>query len=349
MAENKTPGKPGKKKEAAAKKVVPAPVPEEAAKSEAEKPAPAAAPLPPKPPRKLGFSLANFILGLFILLIGVILLGKTTGLYELDIDLAYILKFWPVLIILFGISLMTRRGWVSFVIALLVTIVVISLVVSSIVFGATSRATVTEDISIAKETGVDSAQIKLDTGAIKLDIEGGSDELVTGDFISDSMELKTESEVSDSLQTVDFRTTGDRTFFWPFTSYRNEMDLAVSSDIPVDLELDNGASEMTLDLSEVETENLNIKSGASIIDLIMGDKAKICDVTIDSGASTVHITLPRSVGARIKDDSGVSTKNFHDFDSIGSNVYESDNYQDAARKINISLKLGVSTIDVNWE
>lgn len=69
--------------------------------------------------------------GLFVLLVGFILLGNTTGFLSWNVwDLLW--KFWPVFIIFAGIEMLDVAKQVKFIIAAIVTIIVLGVVVTTL-------------------------------------------------------------------------------------------------------------------------------------------------------------------------------------------------------------------------
>lgn len=295
-----------------------------------------------------GFNFGRIFLGLFIIFVGLVLLGKTTGFYHLEVDL---LSLWPVLLIAFGLSLLSRQGWLSFFIAAIVTLLVILLVgfafyldfVSS--KGRFISQVESELISIPYERGAREAAIKVRTGGGRLSVESGQAGLVTGRFNSSFLKLVTSSKVRDGVQEVSIETRGSLRFF--ARRPQNELNLSVSSLIPVDLYLETGAMKMEMDLTEIKARTVEIKSGASSLRLALGDRLKNSKVKINSGASSIDISLPSSVGVRLKIKGGLVSKSLPGFKEVREGVYLSENYNQAAKKIRVFLDIGVSDLKVS--
>jgi len=303
-------------------------------------------PLSQKVTRRGGFNFGNLLLGMLIIFVGIIFLGRTTGLFYINID---IWKLWPIFIILFGLSIFSHGGRVSSIIAVVVILLIVAfvwiLVFTNLNMGWKGVVYEIEDISIEREHSVDSFLVRIKTGAGKLTIDGGGSKLISGTFESDYLKLNTSSEVKGNLQNV---TLSTKPSFAGFGSHINDLKLSINPDIPIKLELDTGAIDMDLDLSEVKVKSLDIDTGASSLDLIMGDKVNIFKMEIDSGASSINISLPRTVGARVAIDSGLSSKDLHDFKKINSNTYESNNFYDADKIVDIDIDMGISDLDISW-
>jgi hypothetical protein len=103
-----------------------------------------------------------------------------------------------------------------------------------------------------------------------------------------------------------------------------------------------------LDLSEVNLTNLTISSGASTYDIRLGEKADRLASEINIGASTVNIHLPKSLGLKITYQTGASSNNFTNQGLTKSDdIYQTDNFDSAAKKIEITFKAGASSIELD--
>lgn len=293
------------------------------------------------------FNFGRLFLGLFVIFIGLALLGETTGLYHIKIDFW---SFWPVIIIALGLSLLSRQGWLSFFIAFVVILLVIALIAISF-YSSTdglqkeelSRVE-TELVSIPLIDGARSAVIKIKTGAGRLSIGGGGAGLLTGRFDSNFLKLKAGSKLRDGVQEVNLETQGVCRVF--SGRPKNDLDLSISSSIPVDLYLETGAMKMEIDLTEIKARKVEIDSGASSLKLALGDLVESSKVFINSGASAVDISIPSSLGARLELKGGLVGKSLRGFKETSNGVYETANYRTADKKIEIFLDIGVSSLRV---
>lgn len=317
---------------------------------------PTAAPPPPLAPEAKeihhhhyheprGFSPFRLFVGFLVILIGLSLLARSFGLdWAFRIDLW---KYWPVLVILIGLSLLTR-GRASQLLGIVIGLFLIGLIVVSFFGGWISpRTLTTKDVSIANEGGAQSADIRVSTGAGKLTVAGGATKLLEGRFQSSFADLETTSRLSGSEQVVTVTTKG-RGGWW-FGGGRNQLDLKLKNDIPLKLRIDGGALEMDLDLRELAIRETTIDTGATDLTLTLGDKSDNSRVSIDAGASSIAITLPKTLGARLTLDAGASSKTLTDFVEVGKGTYESANYQSSEKKVELNVDIGAASLAVRWQ
>lgn len=300
-----------------------------------------------RPRRSIG--LGRLFVGLLVVLIGISLLSNSMGWsWAFTID---IWKFWPVLVILAGVSMLFKQnsGWI---VALLVLLVIgIGAASTDSAPWNSKREVITSDLNINKEPTAKTADIRINTGAAQLNISGGSTQLLSGQQISNFGRLNISSQLNDTEQVITLsEAPGDnhsRGWLW-FGSTKNTVDLKMNSDLASKLTIDGGAMDMNLDLTTVPISDLTIKSGASSVTLGLGDKPEHARVSIRSGASTLRLTLPKTVGVRLSIDAGASSKTLTDFTSVGDNRYESTNYATTQKKMDLDIEAGASTIDLGW-
>ena len=113
-----------------------------------------------------------------------------------------------------------------------------------------------------------------------------------------------------------------------------------------DIQFDIGAASAKLDLTPFKINDLNIDMGAAALELRLGDLYNKTTIDIDAGASDMDLFVPEGSGCQIKTDVALSSKNFHGFEKIKSDLYQTSNFEEAEKKIYIKINCGVSSISV---
>ena len=288
----------------------------------------------------------RLFVGFFIIILGLALLAQNTGWFgSLDVW-GFFARLWPVFIIIAGLSMLSRGGWVGGLITFAVVVLIGGLIVAALI-GAPEREAEVQTFDIARGEGAKVAEVSVSFGAGTLKMQGGSASLVSGRLDSSFADLKTSSEVDGDTQYVSLETDGN--FRGVYRKNQNNLAVDLNSDVPTNIDIDSGASDLNIDLSSVNVTEFTVDTGASSLDLILGDKAANASVSVDAGASSINITLPRSLGARLNAEGGLSSRNFQDFRSLGGGRYESENYASAAKKVEINIDAGVSSLNVGWK
>lgn len=288
------------------------------------------------------------IWGLILVILGILFLGINMNFIEPEL-FARIFEFWPLLLVILGVHLFLKK----YKLGPLVTLLLIALFGGLVVWsGYFQRPIIKRDVAVkdnnfSQDLGqnVKNGAVKVTTGAIKFTVSGSTEKLVEGVLSSNFMSPRlTEFNSADS-QKVTISTEGETPRIW-WSGLKNEMTMRLSNKVPVDFEVDSGASEMDFDFSEVTLNSFLIKSGASSIDLKVGDKISAqTRGEFNVGASDIKIRIPKGIGARIKADTGITGKSFEGFTQKGD-YYENAEYATAQKKLELLIKAGASNISV---
>lgn len=217
-----------------------------------------------------------------------------------------------------------------------------------------------ESISIEKEKLAESVIINIERERENLKIVKGKGELISGTYRSKTGELRVRSELwGDKRQwiTID---NSKNVGWWNFN--KNFMDLEIDSKVPTKINVDVGFVKMNLDLTDMFVEDVVVDAEFSSLNFILGDRLKAVNLDVKLVMSLVKITIPDTVGVHLYVSSFIiKPKNLIGFKEITPNVvrgyffpglntkiYESENYQGSFKKVNISLGLTVSKLEINW-
>jgi len=209
------------------------------------------------------------------------------------------------------------------------------------------RAPQIEHVSIPLE-GAQSAQVKIQHGAGRLDIHagGGMGLLAEGDF-SGGLEYRSQRE-GDQLKVKMHVPEQYFPFNWS-PGYTLDWSFGLAREVPLSLEFETGAGEAQIDLSELRVSELRLKSGASSSTIDLPSSAGFTRVSVEAGAASVHIRVPSGVSARIRSQGGLASTEVDTsrFPSTGANTYQSPDYDTAANKVDIEAQMGVGAVKIN--
>jgi len=258
----------------------------------------------------------NLFWGIVLIFLAVLLLASQQGWIKGDI-FGY---FWPVVIILFGIWLLTGG------------------------LGRGRSAARAQSISIPLESAR-SARIKLDHGAGRLNIQAGalSTELLNGAF---GAEVETNTHLDGDQLKVKLRNFPHFWAWYPGESL--DWDIHLNGEIPLSLKIDSGASSSTLDLTDLKVVDLDIDTGASSTEVNLPADAGNTRVDIDSGAASLNLRIPTGVAARIRVKSGIASVNVDSnrFPPQDGGLYQSADYATAANRADITIDTGVGSVEI---
>ena len=194
-----------------------------------------------------------------------------------------------------------------------------------------------------------SVRVEIDFGAGDLEVTGGAEKLLEADFTYNVAKLKPEVEYTDGTLIVRQPEVKGLPILREINDYRNQWDLRLYEQVPMDLSVDVGAGTTDLQLAGLSLTRLNVTVGAgeSTIDL-SGDWARDLDATIDAGAGNIRLQLPSDVGARVEVDTGIGTIKALNLTKDG-NVYTNAAYGASDVTVQVTIEAGVGQISLEVE
>lgn len=286
--------------------------------------------------------------GVFFLALGVLLLLSRMDV--LAIEWGDVWRLWPLLLIMWGVSVLLRNRPQRWVIAPLAAVLL-----GIVVFGFFSMSWIDEDwhehdrsvqtFSEPFDSTIATAFLHLDAAIGSYSIVGTSDDLITAEGYSTlgGFSLRhTSARGSSASLLFEFDGEGKG---WMFGRVRNRAELHLNPSPIWDLDLDVGASRGEFDLTELKVRELKVDAGAAKVWLTLGSRFSTT-VNIDAGAASIRIKVPRESGCEIRTDTGLTGKRFSGFDRIESDLYRTDNFSSAKEHITISVSAGAASISV---
>lgn len=246
-------------------------------------------------------------------IIGVILLQSTTGnLGQGPIEL--IEEWWPWLAVGLGV-------WYLF---------------GAIVPRGTG---LTETLALPLE-GATEASVRIQFGAGELTARSAvAGQLVDGTYLGG----------------VTFRRSGpgrveleqDTSHGWPWFDRGFKWTVGLTSEVPLDLRVDAGASRNLLDLRDLRVRSLELHTGASETRILLPRAAGATSVRAETGAASLTLEVPSGVAARIRTRVVLGSVQIDQtrFPQV-SGGHESADYATAANRVDIDVQGGVGSLRV---
>lgn len=121
----------------------------------------------------------------------------------------------------------------------------------------------------------------------------------------------------------------------------------LTQDVPVTLTVEGGASTFDLDLKDVLASRVDLKVGASNVNVTLPAHGA-SRLNIDGGAASFTLRVPDSTTARIGPVSGVTALNVDTtrFPQVDSGYYQSQNYDTSTDRVDIVVNGGMASINV---
>ena len=214
-----------------------------------------------------------------------------------------------------------------------------------------------------------SVRAEIDMGAGELDVAGGATDLLEASFTYNVAELKPEVDYSGSRLTV--RTPSVDTgiaSLWDAADYRNEWDLRLNDDVPMELQVNVGAGRTNLKLGSLSLTRLDVAGGAGEVLVDLSGSASLTRLDIAGGAGDLTVDLsgawqtdlqasiagglgerililPRDTGVRVKVELGVGSVDAAGLTREGE-YYTNDAYGQSEATLDVELAGGVGGIEL---
>jgi hypothetical protein len=267
---------------------------------------------------------------------------------------------WPLLLVAIGANLILsrQRAWIGSLAALaVVTGSLAAAWVLAVANPSTSHSlSITSESISVKSEGAQSARLNLTVAAGDLTLTSGAPSglLLSGGSqgtVAEASEQRVSVIRSGGRSTMDVRLNTDWNFQFPPRrggSSSPRWILRHAEGIPSDIRIETGASDLDLDLRELNVQRLNIDGGAADIDVVLPANAGRTTAEFSIGAADLDITVPAGVAAQIDFDGGISSLNIDEsrFPKQGDR-YVSPDFESAANRVTIKIEAGVSDITIS--
>jgi hypothetical protein len=290
---------------------------------------------------------------LILLLAGVLLLLNNLNVVPWAIW-REIWPFWPLLLVLLGIEafISGRVAWGTLVL-LVIALPIVGVTVSAGDFAYrwtdATRARTGEPTPIMRQPldGATRAGIEIEYGAGALEV-GPLPPDLAADTLADAQAYGHQGLRFDARATIQ---NGKHTLRispqdidGSFEAGR--LELRLSPDVPTDLKIESGITEMSLNLETLRVPNLSIETGASRTHVVLPARGQT-SVTIDGGAANIDVTVPANGAARIVMDGGPNRFEIDEsrFPRQG-NEYRSPNFETATDRVTVRIAVGASRVAV---
>lgn len=294
--------------------------------------------------KKNKFQIAPFIL----IVLGVVFILNNLGILPWEIW-NNLWKFWPVILILFGVELLLGQSVsIKTFIVLLILIFLIPIIITYNPFNKNPFAT--DKLEISQDLGsLTKARIVIDLPATKLalsSLASGSAKLIEGKIeYSKAADRPTISEETNFGQSI-FTLNQVLQKGIPFvSSLKNTTNLSFTQSVPLEIVVKTGAAQGTINLEYLRADYLEVESKASNLKIIFG-KEYSSRAIFKTSASNIEIEIPKEAAARIKIDSNVKNLSIDSRFKNKAGTYQTENFEKSFTRLDIVIEAIASSINI---
>ena len=299
---------------------------------------------------------SNIFWGVFFVAIGgLVLLGNLT---DLNFTWNSAWKFWPMVLILIGVSILVKnqigKGIVAGLAALVLALTLYASVSATtnlidddfeINFGDDVVYYDTTYFSQEFSDSIKTATLNFSAGAGGFKMLLPTDKLI--DFKTEGVKDNYRMNRNDAGSHTDLSFEMKETKIkFGKSNYKNYVEMSLNSVPEWDLNFDVGAASLDLDLTPYKIGKIDVDMGAASLNVKFGNLSDVTRFSIEAGASDIDILIPDSVGCEINSDAALSSRNYEGFVKINKDLYRTEDFDKYPKKIFIDINCGVSSIDV---
>jgi len=299
----------------------------------------------------------NVFWGIILLTIGVVFALRNFDI--ISFNWRAILDLWPLLLVLWGISVLPARPVLKLILALAVSGAAIALLYhypgkhsdrfwfqwdDDYTYSDRDDWIPSDQVFMEPfDESVGEVTLKFDAAAGNFHITDTSSQLISflskgnvGPFVMTSYDNEEGRNIKITLEGVKIRKG----------KVRNDVEIRLNPFPVWNFEIQSGAARMDLDLSGFKVKQLSLEGGASSVDLKLGSLSDTVRVDLEMGASRTKILIPEGVGCEVRSESVLSSRRFSGFERVKSGYWQTPGFADAEKKIFIDLEAAVSDFSV---
>ncbi len=328
---------------------------------------------------------SNIFWGAILIVIGILFLGTNLDWFNLNWSFGDIARFWPLLLILAGVFafLNRRRSIYNATSALLIAFAIPLGIFTCVDDGVNdwkdghdwhvdfddddnddddidhdSNSSGSDSavkggyknyFTVPLASGITETKLKIGGGAAEFDLEES-----TTNLFEASTHLQYRSgyvlteDLANGIKTIEFEQKGKKGNFHfdSDNNFDNDVVIKLNKSPIWDIDLGIGAGEVDFDFTDYKVKRLNMNSGAADLDVKLGDKVDNVDVEINSGVTSVKLSVPQGVGCELRMDGALNSKELDEFEKVRDGVWQTPGYDKAAKKIKIDADAGLSSIKI---
>lgn len=308
----------------------------------------------------------NIFWGVILIFVGVLFILQNLGIVYFD--WLSLWRLWPVILVLWGVSIIPVNHWIKLILVLLILGASVSFMLNKTVYWESNRHNFelfsdeffddhfnqdfdeadrrysTQTFNIPYEDSAKYVDLRLEAAAGRFTIDKKTDNLLSFNRKGNSAEYSYILRSSDSTSLIDIEMESASVHFGK--NHKNTVSIALN-DYPIwDIYLEAGAASVDFDLKEYSINLLSIEGGAASIKVIIGDKNEITHLDVEAGASEIVIKVPEESGCLLNLESVFSSKKIKGFEKTDHGKYRTSNFDEAINKVYIDAETAVSSFTI---
>lgn len=235
---------------------------------------------------------------------------------------------------------MTRMALAALLVAAVLTTTGCELIVRRV-----ERPITNDEVDLPLD-GAKKLDARLRIGVGELEVKGGTAGAIDGEFRYTRDDWKPQTDYAVLGDTGRLEVLQGDADDLGFGAHRNEWEIALPEDVPLDLRVESGVGQSRLDLGDLDLRKLDVRLGTGEIDIDLTGIDHDVEADVEGGVGEITITVPEGVGVRIvgaKD--GIGDFSAEGFRNDGDALVN-DAHGTAKATIEIALRRGTGDVTI---
>jgi len=286
----------------------------------------------------------NIFWGMILVFLGIVL--TLNNLNVIDFSWYNLWRLWPVILVLWGISIIPVKNLIKSILVLLV-------LGASVVYVSQESepwndheynfsfndyddhdddGNLNQEFNIPFEDSLSFASLDMEIAASTFTLVDESFDLIDFEKHGSMINYKYTTKQVDSSVKINIYTDESTEFK---SHNHNKVNLALNPYPVWDLGFEIGAADANFDLSGLKISKLTIEGGAAAIAVKLGDNY-----------AKTEVKIPKEVYCELDITSVLSGKTISGFEKVDRGSYKTDNYNEATSRIYITVETAVSNYSI---
>lgn len=291
--------------------------------------------------------------GMLFLTLGVVYLLVEVMHVQVAIGAFY--HYWPLSLILIGLTVLSKNNYAKLTFSGLAGLV-FALVIFS--FFSTSWLPWDEcDSDIRKMTTIEqfvepfdrkikTVNATFELGAGRIELLGNDSNLVT--VKSGGMKDLFSVETDRHDDNYNFDVGMENVHVNLKEDHHRKLEVGFNNNPNYNFSFKLGAADVDLDLTTLKVGSVSLSTGAASCNLKVREFATdTMNIEVEAGAASVRLVLPKDAGVQIRKETALSSAHFDDFKEVSDDLFQTDNFSSAKKKIFLKIEGGVASFYVS--
>lgn len=298
----------------------------------------------------------NIFWGVVLIFAGVLFILQ--NLHIIHFDWQNLWRIWPVVLILWGVSILPAHNLIKLGLTLLILAATVFFMVDNTheydksdwatdwldEFEESEDMPIDQNFVIPYEDSSSVVILDMDLAAGAFYLNDITDDLMGFDKRGRALNYSYLVKRDDSITEIRIESESGKVVVK--RDSKHTVDLSLNTYPVYEMNMDVGAAKLDFDLSPYKVGSLDLDGGAASFELRFGDAYPETHVNIDAGASSISLEIPESSGCDLKISSVLSGKTINGFNKVDHGHYRTDNFDASVNKIYIEVDAAVSSYTI---